>query len=375
MGESRFQVKKWQDGLEIVKYRGREEEVVIPSRIDGEKVVSIGVEAFSTEWSIGLPVKGRPVVRLTIPETVHTIQPQAFANCLSLRQVKLHPGIRFIGDRAFAFCNNLEIMDFGAGESAPGIVRFPPGLRYIGIHAFVRGDWILGPRGCIFREVWVAQGTQVKNVPMPLFGHKNTFSFRGCEVRYYKEGEGRTGLKKAGGTKKEPGKPEELKKAGTPKEEPQVSLKESVEKIPEHDPLTRWVSFGTRPFCEKPQREEAKVEFVDEKNEIRRKIIDERGRIQNFPGIERGEWMKSLESETALHPVVRFRTSFERQKDGRCLVLWTVQPDGRYWEDEDGFGGTSDPEIILYTFLDGEGRFTGPFRVYKVGTKRYYRPE
>ena len=57
------------------------------------------------------------------------------------------------------------------------------------------------------------------------------------------------------------------------------------------------------------------------------------------------------------------------------IMLWEIQPDGRYWEDEDGFGGTSDAEVTLYTFLDENGDFTGPFRVYRIGAHDYYKPE
>lgn len=41
-------------------------------------------------------------------------------------------------------------------------------------------------------------------------------------------------------------------------------------------------------------------------------------------------------------------------------MIWTVQPDGRHWMDDDGFGDEDQPAIALYTFIDEAGRFTTP---------------
>lgn len=139
-------------------------------------------------------------------------------------------------------------------------------------------------------------------------------------------------------------------------------------KKPRIYPFTQWVTFGIHLY--KRADEDAAVEFVDEKSGHRKLIVDGQGRIVNFPGIEEGDWMKHLESTGCLEPVVRFRTEFEKWKEG-YLMIWEIQPDGRYWEDESGFGGTSDAEVRLYAFLDSEGKFTGPFRIYNVGCNKY----
>ena len=77
-------------------------------------------------------------------------------------------------------------------------------------------------------------------------------------------------------------------------------------------------------------------------------------------------------NQGSLEPRVRFRTDFEMRPDGLVLMIWQVQPDGMYWRDEDGFGITPDEEIRLYALIDGEGRFTGPFRLYNIGVTDYY---
>ena len=75
-----------------------------------------------------------------------------------------------------------------------------------------------------------------------------------------------------------------------------------------------------------------------------------------------------------LRPQICFRTDFER-RSGRIIMLWQIQPDGRYWEDDGGFGGSSDEEVTLYAFLDEKGNFDGPFRIYSVGIRKYCEDE
>ena len=134
--------------------------------------------------------------------------------------------------------------------------------------------------------------------------------------------------------------------------------------IAEHPPLTQWVTYG---------RGEP-VYFIDESRGIQKPIVDPDGNICSFPGFVQEDLWVSQVDPCYLKPLIRFCTSFERRGD-RLIMLWEIQPDGRYWEDEDGFGGTSDAEVTLYTFLDENGDFTGPFRVYRIGAHDYYKPE
>lgn len=134
--------------------------------------------------------------------------------------------------------------------------------------------------------------------------------------------------------------------------------------------LSQWETFGAHLY--RTAYEVSRVVFTNLKRGIRREIVDNQGYILNFPGIDE----RARASLDGVCPEARiyFRTSFELQPDGKILMLWEVQPDGLYWEDEDGFGRTNDPEICLYTLIDENGRFTGPFRLYSVGSKRYYAP-
>ncbi len=135
--------------------------------------------------------------------------------------------------------------------------------------------------------------------------------------------------------------------------------------------LSQWVTFGDHLY--RYEGEVAAVEFVNKEYGIRKWIVDNNGYIQNYPGLENPEeWLDAWESERELEPQICFRTDFTLMDDNTILMVWEIQPDGRYWEDEDGFGGKSDSEIRLYTYLDEKGNFTAPFRTYNIGIKKFY---
>ena len=135
--------------------------------------------------------------------------------------------------------------------------------------------------------------------------------------------------------------------------------------------LSQNVTFGAHIYRQKG--EVAQVVFTHQAQHIQRTIVDDNGCICDFPGFGNPEEIvKHLENEMLPKPVIRFRTEFCHEDNGGFLMVWEVQPDGRYWEDEDGFGGTSDLEVKLYSHIDTLGRFTAPFRLYKVGTQRLY---
>ena len=93
---------------------------------------------------------------------------------------------------------------------------------------------------------------------------------------------------------------------------------------------------------------------------FKRCIVNGSGLIENFPGIEKGDWVKEL--EYPLDRKTQFRFWIYAYKDGKALVEWTLQPDGRYFEDEDGFGGEDFEEITLYSYINTKGFFTEPFK-------------
>lgn len=129
--------------------------------------------------------------------------------------------------------------------------------------------------------------------------------------------------------------------------------------------LSQYVTFGRS-----RDGEVAAVVLNKPTEDYHKVIVNNKGCFENFPGIIQGKWTSYIEGEFDFDSGnICFRTSFERRENGyRCL--WEIQPDGRYWADEDGYGAENDSEIILYADLDGNGNFITPFRIYEIDGKR-----
>lgn len=134
--------------------------------------------------------------------------------------------------------------------------------------------------------------------------------------------------------------------------------------------LNQYVTFGRN-----GHGETAEVVLYSQEHNYQKTIIDHEGRFEDFPGIVQGKWIDYLERKFDFDEgQVCYRTSFEKYGEGyRCF--WEIQPDGRYWADEDGFGAEDDSEITLYADLDSRGVFKGPFRIYKIDGRRVEEAE
>lgn len=60
-----------------------------------------------------------------------------------------------------------------------------------------------------------------------------------------------------------------------------------------------------------------------------------------------------------------FPTFVRRYKNGVAEVSWQINPDGRYYMDEDGYGMTDDEEITIYSYVDRTGKPLIKFRTIK----------
>lgn len=98
----------------------------------------------------------------------------------------------------------------------------------------------------------------------------------------------------------------------------------------------------------------------DEKG-LHKQITDGNGCFLEFPGVTEGAWRKDLEHPFRKQMEFVFNTGRPSDENALLNFYWTVQPDGRYYADEDGFGMENDEEIVLVTGMDRQGRFTGPF--------------
>lgn len=94
-----------------------------------------------------------------------------------------------------------------------------------------------------------------------------------------------------------------------------------------------------------------------------RQITNYRGDFISFPGYVNGTWEKSI--EVNFSESVRYPSHIGVFKDGKAEFGWQIQPDGRYFADEDGFGMENCEEIWLRSYLDENGNFTEPFAYYR----------
>ena len=83
----------------ITGYTGTDTAVVIPSEIDGYKIVAIGNYAFSEKTAI---------VKVVLPDTITSIGASAFKGCTGLTSVKIPNKVQTIGSSAFEGCTNLS---------------------------------------------------------------------------------------------------------------------------------------------------------------------------------------------------------------------------------------------------------------------------
>ncbi len=99
--------------------------------------------------------------------------------------------------------------------------------------------------------------------------------------------------------------------------------------------------------------------FHNDEKQFHRQITNDIGFFVDYPGHEKGAWEEDL--TMTFMPATRFVIYVSKFVDGICKFSWMVQPDGRYWEDEDGFGMTADNEVWLYALINEEGQFITPF--------------
>ena len=96
-----YQYTENSDGtVKITKYTGNEQNVSIPSSINGKKVTIIGAAAFYSKTSIQTVI---------VPNTVTDLETGAFMYCRNLTRITLGSSVKTIGDCAFESCSFTEI--------------------------------------------------------------------------------------------------------------------------------------------------------------------------------------------------------------------------------------------------------------------------
>ena len=112
---SSFDINVTDDGLaEISRFNGEESDFVIPSEIEGHKVVSIGTGAF----------KDSNVKNIVVPNSVTSIGNSAFYGCSSLTQIEIPTSVTSIGDDAFHNCSSLSQIEIPSSVTSIGRAAF-----------------------------------------------------------------------------------------------------------------------------------------------------------------------------------------------------------------------------------------------------------
>ncbi len=107
----------------VAAYTGSDEEIEIPSELDGYTVTSIGDYAFLSCGTL---------VSVTIPDTVTSIGEYAFQNCELLVSVTIPDSVTVIDDGAFCLCESLSEAEL------------PDSITQIGSNAFTSCNTLVG---------------------------------------------------------------------------------------------------------------------------------------------------------------------------------------------------------------------------------------
>lgn len=106
------------DYINIVSYSGKDSTVVIPSKIDGIPVKSIGY------YSMSRGSYNETIESVIIPEGITTISTNAFRSCYNLKSISLPKSLQKLGSDSFYQCRSLET------------ITIPPNVDIIGDNAF-----------------------------------------------------------------------------------------------------------------------------------------------------------------------------------------------------------------------------------------------
>ena len=185
-----------ESGITITRYTGNKTKLVIPGKIGGKKVTSIGWNAFSGcrgLKSITLP-EGVTSIResafrdcsgltcITIPEGVTGIESEVFEGCSGLKNITLPKEVTSIGEFAFMGCSGLTSITIPDSVTSIGLGAFGDcsGLKSITIPKSVTSIDYDVFRGCDSLAISCYKNSAVhkyaieNNIPVKLIGKNAT---------------------------------------------------------------------------------------------------------------------------------------------------------------------------------------------------------
>ena len=162
------------------------EEIIIPKKIDGSRVVALDKRGFAFLDTLK---------SVSVPEGVYFIGDEAFLYCFALESVALPDGITHIGERAFEACHKLRTLKLSRGLErieqktfyhcyALSQVSLPDGLVYIGRSAFGGCSSlteIVIPHSVKLIDEYAFAGTAITEIYIPEGTRLLRYVFNGCD--------------------------------------------------------------------------------------------------------------------------------------------------------------------------------------------------
>lgn len=115
-----------------------------------------------------------------------------------------------------------------------------------------------------------------------------------------------------------------------------------------------------------------KLTLIINKDGTYAEIVKRNGQFSNFPGIEYCDELLHCFEFSKIETYVKYGAYIVKINDNKYLFQWIVQPHISDPGDEWGYGMEEQPEIRLYSHLNGHGQFTEPFRLYSICDRGYY---
>lgn len=153
------------DCVAITGYNGTEENIVIPSAINGKQVRYIDFDAFRNN---------KYITDVTIYAGVEDIRNCAFMNCTNLKSVKISGSVRTICGAAFYGCTSLEevVISNGVTEIHDSVFCSCPSLKNVTIPSSV--EMIMPLAFGYYYEAAEGDGEYVKNPGFTINGYKDS---------------------------------------------------------------------------------------------------------------------------------------------------------------------------------------------------------
>lgn len=175
--------------MKITKYIGTENELEIPTSINGYTVTIIDEYAFSFCKSLATVTIPNTVTKIedgafryceslktiTIPNSVTSIDRLAFSNCGKLTSIEIPDSVLSIGDTVFADCSSLKTIKLSAKISRIEMWMF---LRCTSLESVSIPNGVTSISGCAFYDCTSLTGVTIPNSVTLI----NASAFAGCEL-------------------------------------------------------------------------------------------------------------------------------------------------------------------------------------------------